>query len=210
MVDKRKETEKGAFFRLKDLFLEHKLYGVIFFLLFVVMLGMSFFNECVVTRQNIKHLAKEDSRGDADSLATRHVSAETEGFLTVWFNRNDPSIEFWKKFDLPKQLNSPIYIGNCPNDPCISLSIDRITLPPEEPAAHISFGAISGRLRAIPRGFGFNIRLRKGCGAYIRLHEYDFAIEIVDDRVTCLTAVIAFFPGTANEGHCFIDSIGCK
>jgi len=210
VVPRRKKPDDGGFYGLKNWFLDHKVIGVILFVVFVLLMGMTLFNQCVSTRQNIKTIVDGSSPNKIENSSNSYESQESDGYKTVWFDKSDPSIEFWRKFDLPKQVGAPIYVGNCPMMPCVSFEITNLSLPPRMPFATIAIGVISDGIVSPERTFNIDIRIEKGCGGSFNTHEYDFVFEIVDDRVTSLTGVIAFFPGKTIESGFRMDSIGCK
>lgn len=131
-------------------------------------------------------------------------------YIPKSFDTNDPRLLGIYRFQLRKQVGESVQVGRCPNEECLTIMIKSIDILHDPPSVMFSIGMVSGGSRFdAASGLGFALALRKGCFEVIRTSINDFYIELVDDRVEHITAVVGFFPGSQPKGVVYGDTAGC-
>lgn len=119
------------------------------------------------------------------------------------FSVKDPNLKFFRRYNIPKEINQVMDIGNCPSYPCFSVKPTEIRM--DELPPKIVFGICSNVQGLIcpnelSSALGLGVTLKEGCGFKLRSGYYDLIFEVINDRATTLEACIGVFPGTLKPG----------
>jgi hypothetical protein len=146
---------------------------------------------------------------ESETVVDTRPTVANDDYVPQSFDVKDHRLLGIHRFQLRTQVGESVQLGKCPDEACLTLKIRSVDIMHEPAQVAFSMGLVSGGSRFDVGGVGFSMFLRKGCFRIVRTSVSDFYIELVDDRVEHITAVVGFFPGTQREGFVYGDTSGC-